>query len=147
MDRWGCTKITAAGLFRVETALFTLKTLSKKLGDFRFGLLIMDSCYNYLKTASDIFAILRNQKKVYVKMETHRSVWTLTGLLLWLEGTPVVPPDRYIDFKPLVELVWRPQFSAVLSMTNHYFLCFAHKIERLFRTPCYQNLDFVSPRF
>ena len=63
MDRWGCTKITAAGLFRVETALFTLKTLSRKLGDFRFGLLIMDSCYNYLKTASDIFAILRNQKK------------------------------------------------------------------------------------
>ena len=63
MDRWGCTKITAPGLFRVETALFTLKTLSRKLRDFRFGLLIMDSCYNYLKTASDIFAILRNQKK------------------------------------------------------------------------------------
>lgn len=58
---WGCTNMTAAGLFRVETVLFALKTLKRVLSDFKFGLLIMDSCYNYLKTAGDLFGILQNR--------------------------------------------------------------------------------------
>lgn len=62
-DKWSCTNMTVAGLFRVETAIFTLKKLRSLLNDSRFGLLIMDSCFNYLKTGRDVFGILGDEKR------------------------------------------------------------------------------------
>ena len=62
-DKWSCTNTTAVGLFKVETALFTLRTLKTLLGDKSFGVLIMDSCLNYLKTGRDVFGILGTDRK------------------------------------------------------------------------------------
>ena len=63
-DKWSCTNMTAAGLFRVETAIFTLQTLKGVLNDTgsKFGLLIIDACFNYLKTGRDVFGILGNER-------------------------------------------------------------------------------------
>ena len=62
-DKWSCTNTTAVGLFKVETALFTLRTLKMLLDDKSFGVLIMDSCLNYLKTGRDVFGILGKDRK------------------------------------------------------------------------------------
>lgn len=60
---WTCTKTTAEGLFRVETAIYTITKLSHKLKNFNFGFLIVDSCVNHLKTARDVFGIVGGQRK------------------------------------------------------------------------------------
>lgn len=63
-DKWACTDYTATGLLRTEAALFALSTL-KKLSDEDaddIGILIIDSCTNKLKTAGDLYSLMKDSR-------------------------------------------------------------------------------------
>ena len=65
-DRWSCTEHTVTGLFRTEAALYALNSLKSGTlsgrGVENIGILILDSCINKLKTAGDLYDLMRNSQ-------------------------------------------------------------------------------------
>ena len=85
-DRWSCTEFTKTGLFRTEAARFTLKNLREmgvaEVNGRTFGLLVIDSCGDKLKTAGEVYEIIRGRKRICDRNGNcldHKSVVALIG--------------------------------------------------------------------
>ena len=66
-DRWSCQGFTKTGLFRTETARYTLEYLQNQtppIDGKRTGLLVVDSCGDKLKTAGVVYNILSGNTNI-----------------------------------------------------------------------------------
>ena len=84
-DRWSCQEFTKTGLFRTETARYTLEYLRNKhspVNGKRTGMLVIDSCGDKLKTAGIVYNILSGNKNICDQNGDcfdHRSAVALIG--------------------------------------------------------------------
>lgn len=64
---WACTGYTETGLFRTEVARYAFNYLRDDLDPIdgkQFGMLVMDSCGNKLRTAGIVYDILRGSEEI-----------------------------------------------------------------------------------